>query len=99
MSDTLFIILAAAVVTYLTRCGGYFVLARFTHLPQRVKAGLNAVPAAVLTAIIAPSVARGGIPELAALAMVLLLTLAGRGSATIFLSAALLLIVLRAIMG
>lgn len=99
MSDTLIIILAGAFVTYLARCGGYFVLARFKNLPPRVEAGLNAVPAAVLTAIIAPSVARGGIPEFAALGLVVLLTLTGRGSATIFLGASGLLILLRALMG
>ena len=63
MSDTLWIILAAAFVTYLTRIGGYLVLSRFETIHPRVQAGLDAVPAAVLTTIVAPAVVSGGINE------------------------------------
>ncbi len=59
-SDVLIIILAAAVATYLTRIGGYLVLSRFKNIPPRVEAGLDAVPIAVLTAIVAPAAATGG---------------------------------------
>jgi uncharacterized membrane protein len=55
MSDILFIILASAVLTYLTRIGGHLVLSRFGALNPRVEAALNAVPAAVLTTLVAPS--------------------------------------------
>ena len=58
MSTTLWIILAGAVVTYLTRVGGHLVLSRFEHIHPRVEAGLNAVPAAVLTTLVAPAAAR-----------------------------------------
>jgi uncharacterized membrane protein len=66
MSENVWIILAAAVVTYLTRAGGFWVLSRFERIHPRVEAGLNAVPAAVLTTLVAPQMATGGVPELAA---------------------------------
>lgn len=68
MSTNVWIILAAAVATYLTRVGGYWVLSRFERIHPRVEAGLNAVPAAVLTTLVAPQAATGGLPELVALA-------------------------------
>ena len=62
--DTLLAIGAMAAVTYATRVGGMLVGAR---LPRtgRVKQALDAVPAAVLTALIAPAVT-AGVPELVA---------------------------------
>ncbi|BCH59098.1 membrane protein [Agrobacterium vitis] len=54
------IILAAALATYLTRAGGYLVISRFKTLPPRVDAALNAVPAAVLTTLVAPAFYAGG---------------------------------------
>ena len=51
MSSTIWIILAGAAMTYLTRIGGHLVLSRFEHIHPRVEAGLNAVPAAVLTTL------------------------------------------------
>lgn len=53
MSTTIWIVLAGALCTYLTRIGGHLVLSRFSHVHYRVEAALNAVPAAVLTAIVA----------------------------------------------
>ena len=59
-------------VTYGARIGGYWFVQRFTVGP-RLKAGLEAVPLAVLTAIIAPTVlATGPAESLAALATLLL---------------------------
>lgn len=49
------LIFAAAVVTFLTRIGGYVLITRMTRIPPRVEAALNAVPAAVLTTLVAPS--------------------------------------------
>lgn len=57
-----FTILAMAFVTYLTRIGGYLIIRNRTPGP-RMTAALNAVPPAVLTAVIAPSVLSAGIPE------------------------------------
>jgi uncharacterized membrane protein len=41
----------ARVLTYLARVGGHLVLSRFERIHPRVEAGLNAVPAAVLTTL------------------------------------------------
>lgn len=55
------LIAAAAVVTYLTRIGGYIMIIRMTRIPPRMEAALNAVPAAVLTALVAPTFFNGGL--------------------------------------
>ncbi|MET0747528.1 MAG: AzlD family protein [Rhizobium sp.] len=55
------LISAAAVVTYLTRIGGYILITRMTRIPPRMEAALNAVPAAVLTTLMAPTFFNGGI--------------------------------------
>ncbi|WP_062113590.1 AzlD family protein [Aureimonas sp. AU40] len=63
MSETWVIILASAVLTYLTRVGGHLVLARMEHVPPRLEAALDAVPAAVLTSIVMPVFIDGDIAE------------------------------------
>lgn len=98
MSTTVWIILAGAVVTYLTRIGGDLVLSRFERIHPRVEAGLNAVPAAVLTTLVAPSVLSAGPAELIALAVAGLVALRG-GMMAMFLSGAAVLIVLRYFIG
>ena len=62
--EMLSIIFGGAVATYLTRIGGYLLIKRFKTIPPRVEAGLNAVPAAVLTTLVAPAALTGG-PETA----------------------------------
>ena len=74
IDQTVLIILGAAVATYLTRIGGHLVLSRFRTIHPRVEAGLNAVPAAVLTTIVAPAAYQGGVAELAALAVAALMS-------------------------
>jgi uncharacterized membrane protein len=54
------LIAAAAVVTFLTRIGGYILIVKMTRIPPRVEAALNAVPAAVLTTLVAPAFFIGG---------------------------------------
>ena len=56
--DTGLAILAMAIATYATRLGGMLV---GTHLPRtgRLKQAFDALPAAVLTALIAPAVTAG----------------------------------------
>ena len=98
MSTTVWIILAGAVVTYLTRIGGHLLLSRFERIHPRVEAGLNAVPAAVLTTLVAPSVLSAGPAELIALAVAGLVALRG-GMMAMFLSGAAVLIVLRYLIG
>lgn len=94
MSTTIWIILGGAVATYLSRIGGHLVLSRFERVHPRVEAGLNAVPAAVLTTLVAPAATLGGPVEWAALAVAGLVALRG-GLSSMFLAGAVVLIVLR----
>ena len=62
---TLATIIAMAVVTYLTRIAGPLVAGRLA-LSGRAKAAFDAIPPAVLVAVIAPSALATGWPETAA---------------------------------
>lgn len=94
MSTTLWIIVAGAIATYLTRIGGHLVISRFERIHPRVEAGLNAVPAAVLTTLVAPAAMSAGPAELAALAVAAVVSLRG-GLMTMFLAGAAVLIAMR----
>jgi uncharacterized membrane protein len=94
MSTTIWIILAGALATYLSRIGGHLVLSRFERVHPRVEAGLNAVPAAVLTTLVAPVATTGGPAEWAALVVAGLVALRG-GLSAMFVAGAVVLIVLR----
>jgi len=98
MSTTVWIILWAAVLTYLTRIGGHLVLSRFQTVHPRVEAGLNAVPAAVLTTLVAPAAMTAGPAEWAALVVAALMSLRF-GMLPLFLAAAAVLIVGRQYFG
>lgn len=74
-SATFWIIIAGAVLTYMTRIGGHLVLSRFERIHPRVEAGLDAVPAAVLTTVIAPVVLTAGAAELGAMLIAALVAL------------------------
>ena len=63
MPDIYIAILAGAFLTYLTRIGGHVILSRFERIHPRVEAALNAVPAAVLTTLVAPAALTQGWPE------------------------------------
>ncbi|MGN7293387.1 AzlD family protein [Rhizobium sp. SAFR-030] len=54
------IILAAGLATYLTRIGGFWLISSMRSIPPRMETALNAVPAAVLTTLVAPSFFNGG---------------------------------------
>ncbi|KRB61463.1 hypothetical protein ASE04_21610 [Rhizobium sp. Root708] len=54
------IIVAAAVATYGTRIGGYILITTMKRIPPRMEAALAAVPAAVLTTLVAPAFFSGG---------------------------------------
>ncbi len=56
----LLVILGAAVATYGTRIGGYILITTLKRIPPRMEAALAAVPAAVLTTLVAPSFFTGG---------------------------------------
>ncbi|HVW57074.1 MAG TPA: AzlD family protein [Rhizobiaceae bacterium] len=95
---TILIIVAGAVLTYLTRIGGHLVLSRFENVPPRVEAALDAVPAAVLTTLVAPELLSTGPAEIVALVAAGLVALR-RGMLEMFLTGAIALIVLRQFMG
>ncbi|CDN54412.1 Branched-chain amino acid transport [Neorhizobium galegae bv. officinalis bv. officinalis str. HAMBI 1141] len=59
-ADMALLILAAAVATFLTRIGGYVLITRMKTIPPRMEQALNAVPAAVLTTLVAPAFFNGG---------------------------------------
>jgi len=67
MSDIYIAILGGAFLTYITRIGGHLILSRFENIHPRVEAALNAVPAAVLTTLVAPAALTQGWPETVAL--------------------------------
>jgi len=90
------VILASAVATYATRAGGYLVLSRIKALNPRVEAALDAVPAAVLTTLVAPQAWHGGPAEIAALAVTALASLRF-GTLGLFTAGAVTLIGLRAL--
>jgi uncharacterized membrane protein len=54
------IILAAAAATYATSIGGYILITTLKRIPPRMEAALSAVPAAVLTTLVAPAFFNGG---------------------------------------
>ena len=94
MSTIFWIIVAGAIMTYLTRVGGHLVLSRFEHLHPRVEAGLNAVPAAVLATLVAPAATEGGPIEWTALAVAGVVAVRA-GMLWMFLAGTAALIVLR----
>lgn len=98
MNATLWIIVFGAIATYLTRVGGHLVLSRFERIHPRVEAGLNAVPAAVLTTLVAPAAASAGPAELIALLAAALASLRF-GMMMTFVIGAFVLIALRHVMG
>ncbi|MDP3895276.1 MAG: AzlD family protein [Mesorhizobium sp.] len=98
MSTTVWIILAGAAMTYLTRVGGHLVLSQFQRIHPRVQAGLDAVPAAVLTTLFAPALFNAGWPELAAMIVAGLVALRG-GLMAMFTTGAAVLIAGRYLIG
>lgn len=98
MSTTLWIIIAGAIATYLTRIGGHLVISRFENIHPRVEAGLNAVPAAVLTTLVAPAAIGAGPAEWAALVVAGLVSLRD-GLMTMFLAGAAVLVLARQFVG
>lgn len=92
MSYEVLIIIAAGLVTYLTRISGHLIIAQFGTIHYRLRAALSAVPTAVLTALVAPSFVTQGPAE--ALAMVVAALVATRQSIIISTFAGLVALVL-----
>jgi uncharacterized membrane protein len=63
VSDIWWIIWLSAGFTYFTRFAGHLLLQRVERIPPRIEAALNAVPAAVITTIVAPVLVTGDWPE------------------------------------
>ena len=61
--DVLLTILGMALVTYLTRVGGFWLMSRF-QLSKRVEAWLRQIPGAVLVSLIAPGLVTSGFAPL-----------------------------------
>ncbi|WAP68151.1 AzlD family protein [Jiella pelagia] len=70
-----FVMLAAGALTYLTRFGGHILISLLGTIPPRASAALDAVPAAVMTAIVAPVLVSGDWPERVAIVVCLILSL------------------------
>lgn len=66
-TNTVLIIFFGALATYVTRIGGYVMITRMSRIPPRFEAALNAVPAAVLTTLVAPAALTGGLDVTVAL--------------------------------
>ncbi len=98
MSQTAWIILFGAIGTYMTRIGGHVVLSRFKSIHPRVQAGLDAVPAAVLTTLVAPAVFESGPLEWLTIAVAGLIGWF-TGITPMFLAGAVMIIALRAVFG
>ena len=93
--QTYLLIFALAAATYATRIGGDLVLSRFKRINPRVEAALDAVPIAVMTAIVVPMALVTGVAETVAVGATILASL--RFSANIsILAGVATVIVLRA---
>ncbi|WP_275783469.1 AzlD family protein [Pararhizobium gei] len=67
----IYVILAAAAATFLTRIGGYVLIMQMKRIPPRMEAALNAVPAAVLSTLVAPAFFSGDLDVAAAMLVAL----------------------------
>lgn len=72
MYDLVPLILACAIATYATRVGGHLILSRFGKINHRVEAALDAVPTAVLAALVAPALISKGWAETGAVLIAVL---------------------------
>ncbi len=64
------VVLAMAVVTAVTKVGGFWLLSRF-EVSERLEAGLSVLPGAIVIAILGPELAAGGPAEWGAAGVVL----------------------------
>ncbi|WP_108662388.1 AzlD family protein [Acuticoccus kandeliae] len=94
--DFLLVILFCGLLTFATRAGGYFALSRLSHVPPRLTAALDAVPAAVMTTLFAPAAFSGDWREAVTLAIAILISFRVGPTITVVACAA-ILIALRAL--
>jgi uncharacterized membrane protein len=62
VTATIIAILAMALATFATRAGGLYLM-RGVAVTGRLKAALDALPPAILMALIAPTILTAGVPE------------------------------------
>ena len=65
------VVLAMAVVTFVTKVGGLWLLSRF-EVSDRLESGISVLPGAIVIAILGPELAEGGPAEWAAAGLTLL---------------------------
>ncbi|MDC0739645.1 AzlD domain-containing protein [Cognatishimia sp. SS12] len=75
MDNVYVLILLCGGVTYLTRSGGYLIMAMFGTVHHRVQAALDVVPIAVLSALVSPWMVSGSVVDAVVIALVCLLSL------------------------
>ena len=75
MDDLTLLVLACAAATYVTRFGGHLIMSSFGAINHRVSAALDAVPTAVIAALVAPSLVTHGPAEVLAIIFAGLLAL------------------------
>jgi uncharacterized membrane protein len=97
-TTTFWIIICGALATYATRVGGHLVLSRFDSIHPRVEAALSAVPAAVLTTLVAPAAVNNGPAEAITLVIAIIIGWRAPMLVMVFLGAA-IVAALRALMG
>lgn len=69
---TVVLVIGMSVGTYATKAGGVWLLERVS-VPERVQAGLEVLPGAIVVAIVAPKLVQGGPAEWVGAAVVLTL--------------------------
>ncbi|MFP8890831.1 AzlD family protein [Natrialbaceae archaeon A-CW2] len=67
------VILGMAVLTYLTKVGGLWILSRL-EVSERLEAGLSVLPGAIVIAILGPELAAGGPAEWGAAVVVVVIS-------------------------
>lgn len=92
MSEIWLIVVFGGILTYLTRIGGYILIARLDTIPPRLEAALNAVPAAVLTTIVVPVFVEGEWPDRIAITLAAILSLRLSAVATVAVTTGLVVV-------
>lgn len=88
MSEMIWLILTLAALTYATRFGGHVILSRFKRINPRLEVALDAVPAAVITALVVPAAFMTGLPEFVGAALAVILSFRLSMLSAVILSAA-----------
>ena len=96
--DLVPLLVAVAVISYLSRAGGFFLM-RFVPRSDALDAALKATPLGVMAGIVALTAIRGRPEELAALGAVALVMVATRNDLAAALAGAATLAALRAVLG